>query len=469
MSAMSSDAVGGRRKGILSPAYLATTVGTFGLIAFVAFEAMAVTTVMPSVARDLDGFSLYALAFAAPLASGVVGMVGAGMRSDRVGPRGPVLMSMALFALGLLVCGTAPSMEVLIAGRVIQGLGGGALTVSLYVVVGLAYPSMLQPAIFASFAAAWVLPALFGPGLAAVVASAFGWRWVFTGTIVLVLMALLLIAPALRRMSAHSEGTTASASRLGWACVAAVAVLALELLGSTSGPTMVGALGALLLVLLALARLLPAGTLAGTRGLPAVVATRGLLSGGFFCAEAYIVYVLQERWDLSVGHAGAALTLVGLVWAVASQVQSRLGTRITHGRAMLSGTTLVLAGTVALVVTVALRGTGSELPAVLPIAAYVLAGAGMGFAYPRTSVAMLDASTDLDRGFNSSGLSVADSLGAALALSVAGVAFAAAERSDTDPFLVVYGLSGAIGVLGVLAAIRTRSAGAQRPNAVAWR
>jgi MFS family permease len=457
ISATSSGAASGRRRGILSSAYLATTVGMFGLIAFVAFEAMAVTTVMPSVARDLDGLRLYALSFAAPLASGVVGMVGAGMWSDRAGPRGPLLFSMALFSLGLLVCGTAPSMEVLIGGRVLQGLGGGALTVGLYVVVGLVYPSLLQPAIFASFAAAWVLPALVGPGLAALVAGAFGWRWVFIGTIALVLLALMLIAPALRRMQPHPEGTTTPVSRLGWACLGAVAVLTLELLGSASGLAGGGAVGALLLVFLALARLLPVGTLTGRRGLPAVVATRGLLSAGFFCAEAYIVYVLQDRWGLSVGQAGTALTLVGVVWALSSQVQSRLGTRINHERAMQAGTTLVLAGIVALVVTVALRGAGSGLPAVLPIAAYVLAGAGMGFAYPRTSVAMLAESTDRDRGLNSSALSVADSLGAALALSVSGVAFAAAERGGTDPFLVVYALAGAIGVLGVVAAVRTRS------------
>ena len=457
ISATSRGVTSGSGDGILSPAYLATTVGMFGLIAFVAFEAMAVTTVMPSVARDLDGFDLYALSFAAPLASGVVGMVGAGMWSDRVGPRGPLLISMALFSLGLLVCGTAPSMEVLIAGRVIQGLGGGALVVGVYVLVGLVYPSVLQPAVFASFAAAWVLPALFGPGLAALVAGAVGWRWVFTGTIFVVLLALMLIAPTLRRMAAHPEGTTTSVSRLGWACVAAVAVLALELLGSASGLARVSAVGALLLVLLALARLLPVGTLTGARGLPAVVATRGLLSASFFCAEAYVVYVLQDRWSLSVAQAGTALTLVGVVWALASQVQSRLGTRITHERAMRWGTTVVLAGLLALVVTVALRGGGSDLPAVLPIAAYVLAGAGMGFAYPRTSVAMLAESTDRDRGLNSSALSVADSLGAALALSVSGVAFAAAQDSGIDPFLVVYALAGTIGVLGVFAAVRTRS------------
>ena len=59
---------------MLSSSYAATTVGAFSLIAFSAFEALAVTTVMPTVARELDGVGLYALAFAAPLASGVIGI-----------------------------------------------------------------------------------------------------------------------------------------------------------------------------------------------------------------------------------------------------------------------------------------------------------------------------------------------------------------------------------------------------------
>ena len=169
---------------LLSPAYAATTVGMFALCAFVAFEATAVTTVMPSVAAQLDGVGLYALSFAAPLASGVVGMVAAGGWSDRRGPIAPLALALVLFASGLVVCGLAPSMEVLVAGRVLQGLGGGALTVCLYVLVGLIFPAALQPAIFTSFAAAWVLPTLFGPALAAYVAHVAGWRWVFLGVVV---------------------------------------------------------------------------------------------------------------------------------------------------------------------------------------------------------------------------------------------------------------------------------------------
>ena len=211
--------------------------------------------------------------------------------------------------------------------------------------------------------------------------------------------------------------------------------------------------------------LLPAGSLRARRGLPSVIVTRGLLAAAFFCAEAYIVYVLQERWGLSPGQAGVALTLVGIVWALASQVQSRLGERISHERAMVFGTAVVLAGVGALAVVVGLRSTGVALPVALPVGCYVLASVGMGFAYPRTSVAMLAASTDRDRGFNSSALSVADSLGAALALALAGVAYAVARDAGADPFPVVYVLASAIAVLGVLVATRTRETGHPSPRA----
>ncbi|WP_197025849.1 MFS transporter [Nocardioides sp. URHA0020] len=438
------------RPRLLSPAYAATTIGMFALVAFAAFEATAVTTVMPTVARELHGIDLYALSFAAPLASGVVGMVAAGARADRRGPVGPLLVALVLFALGLVVCGTAPSMEVLVAGRVLQGLGGGAITVCLYVVVGLVFPAVLQPAVFASFAAAWVLPSLFGPALAAFVAHAVGWRWVFLGVVALVAASTLLIVPALRGLRVRDGGSETPRSRLVWAVIGAVAVLALELVGSRTGTVALLAVAAGAVVVLSLRRMLPAGALVARRGLPAVIGTRGLLSASFFCAEAYIVFVLQDRWGLSAGRAGLALTAVGLVWAGASQVQSRLGQRVSDVTAMRWGTALVLAGTAALTLVVVTDGAP-----VLAMAAYVVAGAGMGFGYPRTGVAMLAASSDADRGFNSSALSIADSLGGALSLALSGVVFGVATRADVDPFVSVFVLATAVAVLGVVTASRT--------------
>ncbi|MEI5676205.1 MULTISPECIES: MFS transporter [unclassified Nocardioides] len=440
------------RPRLLSPSYAATTAGMFALCALVAFEATAVTTVMPGVADRLDGVGLYALSFAAPLASGVVGMVAAGGWSDRRGPMLPLAVALVLFSLGLVVCGSAPGMEVLVAGRVLQGLGGGALTVCLYVSVGLVFPAALQPSVFASFAAAWVLPSLFGPALAALVADTVGWRWVFLGVVVLVALAAALVLPALRRVVVAPTAAPFPVRRLQWAVTAAVAVLVLELLGSRRGPLLLLAGVALVVVGIALRRLLPAGALSGARGLPAVIATRGLLSAAFFCGEAYIVFVLQESWGLSAGRAGLALTVVGVVWAASSQLQGRLGDRVADTTAMGAGTLLVLVGTAALALVVA-----THLHPALAVASYVVAGAGMGFGYPRTGVAMLAASSDADRGFNSSALSIADSLGGAFALSASGIVYATAERSGADPFLPVFVLAAALAVLGVLAATRTRT------------
>src|SRR3954470_9520889 len=127
--------------GLFSRRYAALTGGLFALCAFVAFEATAAVTIMPGVAAELHGIRLYSLVFAAPLASGVVGMVVAGGWSDRTGrPVGPLAVSLLLFSAGLVGCGLAPSMQALIAARILQGLGGGGVTVCLYVLVGLMYP-----------------------------------------------------------------------------------------------------------------------------------------------------------------------------------------------------------------------------------------------------------------------------------------------------------------------------------------
>ncbi len=410
---------------------------------------MAVTTVMPTISRELDGRDLYALAFAAPLASGVIGMVAAGAWSDRRGPAWPLMVSLVLFSAGVLVCGVAPSMEVLTAGRVVQGMGTGALIVSLYVVVGVVYPTVLQPAVFASFAAAWVLPSLFGPAIAAFVAATVGWRWVFLGIVILVAVAAVLIAPVVPGLRTTVEGSDpVPRSRLVWAVVAAVAVLAVELLGSSSIPVL--AVAAAAVALTALRPLLPARTLLAGRGLPAVIGTRGLMSAAFFCGQAYIVLVLQERWGYSAGQAGIALTVVGIVWALASQGQARLGQRVTSEQAMVAGTLALLGAAIGLWLTV-----GLDAPAVLAGVAFVVAGAGMGFGFSRTGVAMLAASTDRDRGFNSSALTIADSIGAALALSLCGIGFALAERTGGDPFLAVFGVAVVAAAGAVVTAWRT--------------
>lgn len=446
----SPDTTAEPRGGILAPAYLATTLGTFAIIVLVAFESLAVTTVMPTLTAALDGRDLYALGFAAPLASGVVGMVAAGMVSDRRGPAMPLLVALTVFAGGLLVAGLATSMELFVLGRVLQGLGGGAATVVLYVVIGLIYPSRLQASVFASLAAAWVLPSLFGPAVAAVISEAFGWRWVFLGTVGLVAVVGLVLARrvlGLPQPSQQPEHT--SYGPLLWAVVAAAAVLGVRLVGDR----VVLALACAAVVLYALTHLLPKGALRLSEGLPSVISTRGFLAGSFFMAEGYVVLTLEEKWGLTPTVAGLALSAVGIVWALTSALQARMRS-LTHTRAMTVGSAVIVVG-LALMTT----AIWFEVNPWIVGAVYVFAGAGMGFSYPRTGVAMLQASTDADRGFNSAALNAADSMGGALALALAGLVFSLVEAAGGDPFTAVYLFASLVAVVSVAAAARTAAHG----------
>jgi len=92
------------------------TVGLVLNVTFVAFEALAVATIMPLVANDLGGIELYGWVFSAFLLANLVGIVVAGEFADRFGPATPFGVGLALFSIGLLIGGLAPSMPVLVAG-----------------------------------------------------------------------------------------------------------------------------------------------------------------------------------------------------------------------------------------------------------------------------------------------------------------------------------------------------------------
>jgi MFS family permease len=447
--------------GILQRPYLSVTIGACALVFLAAFESLAVTTIMPIVSRELNGASLYSLAFAGPLATGVIGMVAAGNWSDRRGPAAPLYASVALFVLGLLVAGTAASMPVLVSGRLVQGLGGGALTVALYVVVARIYPPALHPGIFAAFSAAWVIPSLVGPFAAGLVAQVLSWHWVFLGVVGLVVPALVMIVPVLRGVARQPEGETGTPEpwalrRISWAAVAALAVLGLNLSAEVRIPgipvaTAVLAVVAVVVALVAVRPLVPRGTLLARKGLPSVILTRGLASAAFFGAEVYLPYLLVERYSFPPTLAGLTLTGGALAWAGAAAVQGRLGTRLAHRVAVRLGSVLVLGAIVLALATTALRW-----PAAVVICGWIFAGGGMGLLYPRLSVMTLALSTKDDQGFNSSAMSISDSLGGALALATTGIVFSA-FATTAGSFSGVFALAVVIAVAAVAVAPRVSS------------
>src|SRR6185295_20180234 len=117
----------------------------------------------------------------------------------------PFGAGLALFAVGLLIGGLAPSMPVLVAARAIQGLGAGAIPAVAFLVIGRTYPDELRPRMFAILSTAWVVPGIAGPALAAFVGDHIGWRSVFLGLLPLVIVAGSLALRELRRVPGNPD------------------------------------------------------------------------------------------------------------------------------------------------------------------------------------------------------------------------------------------------------------------------
>lgn len=442
---------------LLAPAYRWATIGMVGLIFLFAFEAMAVTTIMPTVSADLEGRAWYSATFSVTLAASIVGMVAAGLWADRRGPRAPMVASAVVFGVGLLVAGLAPGIEVFVAARFLQGLGGGAMTVALYVLVARIYAPVDHPRIFGAFAAAWVIPSMVGPTIAGAVTETVGWRWVFLGVVGLAAAATAMLRPALRDVADRPEPSpTSSARRLGLAVVVAAGVVAVDLAArADGGAAYVLAAAALLVVAVAARPLLPARTLRAARELPSVVALRGTISAAFFATEIYVPYLLQEHYGLAVWLSGAALTVGALGWAAASQVQGRLGGRLANAVALRVGARLLVAG-IGLVLTAAALGLSPWLVG----AAWVVAGSGMGLMYPRIGILVLESSTEHEQGTNTAAMSIADAAGGATAISLTGLLFAGlGTAADLEPFVGVFVMTTALAVAAVLLARRTTAVG----------
>ena len=132
---------------LLAPAYRWATVGMVSLIFLFAFEAMAVTTIMPTVSADLEGRSWYSATFSATLAASIVGMVAAGIWSDRRGPRAPMFASAVVFGIGLLAAGLAPGDRLAIEAPPERVVPGAEVPVTLLRADGEAIPFVARAAI----------------------------------------------------------------------------------------------------------------------------------------------------------------------------------------------------------------------------------------------------------------------------------------------------------------------------------
>ena len=160
-----------------------------------AADSLIVATMLPSVVADIGGKALVAWTSVLYEVGSIVAGVASGLVALRAGIRRPMVLAATTFASGCLISAIAPTMEILLAGRLLQGLGGGGLTAMSFIATATLFPARLTARVMAAISAFWGASAFLGPLIGGTFVTHSTWRmgFVFFGAQALLLAAFVLL------------------------------------------------------------------------------------------------------------------------------------------------------------------------------------------------------------------------------------------------------------------------------------
>lgn len=447
---------------VFSPERRALTVGIVLAVMAFAVEGMGVVPALPTAVRELAGLPLFGWVFSTFMLAWIVGTIAGGQLADRHGPRRSMALGLSGFGGGLLLAASAQGMRQFLAGRLLQGLGGGAMMASTFVAVARGYPDALRARMLALISSMWILPALVGPAASGFLVEKTSWRVVIAGVLPLLVIIALLALPAMRtlaipedakRQTAQKPSRIPAALQLALGAALGMAAAGLRTYGLIWASAC-GLSGALLLFT-SLRVLLPAGTLLSRPGLPAGVLSRGLLGFAFFGSEAFVPLTATELHGATPTQAGLALTAGALGWTGSSWLQDRreiAGDSAGRARYVRIGFLLLALGIGSVAAVLVM-----PLPLWLVPICWMLGGAGIGTAYNAGNLICIAQAPAGREGEVSGQLQLTEALGTAVGTGLGGILLAFGLQLGLDSHLahaLIFALPLGAALLGALLAPR---------------
>ena len=424
---------------------------TVGCVSLIAFEVVAVGTAMPTVADKLNGQNLYALAMGIPLAAQLVTTALAGLWCDARSPQPCLLTGLAILSVGLIACTAAPTMELFVVGRTVQGLGGGMCIVPLYSILGTHVRPDHQSRVFAMISGAWILPSMIGPLVAGWMVESLNWRAVFGCVPVLFLFGLPFLLIVVRRLPGKDPMPLT-----GWTGImipsflTGVSIAGLQILSGTPPEKFTGLVYAAVVVtgvltFVFIRPLLPRGTYIARRGLASTILMRGLSSGTLLGTEAFLPLLLQKVHGWEPKEAGFILTVSSITWALGSWIQGRISSPERRRHIAYAATVCQLLG-----ILIVIPASFSEFSPWFVVAGWALAGLGIGLVYSAISVHALAMTPPPKQGTTSSAIQLADTLGFSFCVAIVGLVYAIIMPNQEWAFAASVGTMASLSAVAVV-------------------
>lgn len=392
-----------------------------------AMETFIVSTLLPSVVRDIGGLELFAWNTTVFIVASIMATIFAAVRPFNLGPRGSYVLAAFGFGLGSLVCGLAPSMEIMLLGRAIQGFGAGLLTAMSYTMIRLVFPEALWGRAFALISSVWGVSTVIGPAIGGVFGLFDAWRWAFW---LIVPLAALLGVLAFRIIPATSDERGMTRFPIPQILLLIGAVLAVSVASVLTEGALLPALlvGLAVLAIIALGvidrhretRLLPTGAFSWRSPLAALFAAMLLINMAIIC-DMFVPLFVQNLHGQSPLVAGYMIALVAVGWSSGS-VATSSWTGARSRTVLVLGPILQVAAILGLALFLGRDNTTGQWLPLLPVAvALLLLGLGIGISWPQISVRLLRSAPRGEGDLTSASIPMVQNFAAGLGAATAGV------------------------------------------------